>query len=68
MGIVYFLANSYCSYERGSNENNNRFICRFIRKGTDIGKCSKTSTACRNNLQQRKDQTGRFQRSDEEVS
>ena len=50
MGIVYFLANSYCSYERGSNENNNRFICRFIRKCTDIGKCSKTSTACRNNL------------------
>ena len=25
----------------GSNENNNRFIRRFIRKGTDIGKCSK---------------------------
>ena len=41
MGIVYFYAHSYCSYERGSNENNNRFIRRFIRKGTDIGKCSK---------------------------
>ena len=25
----------------GSNENNNRFIRRFIRKGTDIGKCGK---------------------------
>ena len=41
MGIAYFYAHSYCSYERGSNENNNRFIRRFIRKGTDIGKCSK---------------------------
>ena len=41
MGIAYFYAYSYCSYERGSNENNNRFIRRFIRKGTDIGKCSK---------------------------
>ena len=41
MGIVYFYAHSYCSYERGSNENNNRFIRRFIRKGTDIGKYSK---------------------------
>ena len=29
MGIVYFYAHSYCSYERGSNENNNRFIRRF---------------------------------------
>lgn len=27
--------------ERGSNENNNRFICRFIKKGVDIGKYSK---------------------------
>ena len=41
MGTAYFYAHSYCSYERGSNENNNRFIRRFIRKGTDIGKCSK---------------------------
>ena len=41
MGIAYFYAHSYCSYERGSNENNNRFIRRFIRKGTDIGKCGK---------------------------
>ena len=41
MGIAYFYAHSYCSYERGSNENNNRFIRRFIRKGTDIGKYSK---------------------------
>ena len=41
MGIAYFYAHSYCSYERGSNENNNRFICCFIKKGTDIGKYSK---------------------------
>ena len=41
MGTAYFYTHSYCSYERGSNENNNRFIRRFIRKGTDIGKCSK---------------------------
>ena len=32
---------SYCSYERGSNENNNKLIRRFIEKGVDIGKFSK---------------------------
>ncbi len=37
---VYY-AHSYCSYERGSNENANRFIRRFIPKGTDISKISK---------------------------
>ena len=41
IGIAYFYAHSYCSYERGSNENNNRFIRRFIKKGTDIGQYSK---------------------------
>lgn len=41
MGVAYFYAHSYCSYERGSNENNNRLIRRFIKKGTDLGKCSK---------------------------
>ena len=41
MGVAYFYAHSYCSYERGSNENNNRFIRRFIKKGADIGKYSK---------------------------
>lgn len=37
MGIPYFYAHSFCSYERGSNENNNRLIRRFIPKGRDIG-------------------------------
>lgn len=37
MGIEYFCAYSYYFYERGSNENNNGFIHRFIKKGTDIG-------------------------------
>ena len=41
MGVAYLYAHSYCSYERGSNENNNRFIRRFIKKGADIGKYSK---------------------------
>ncbi|MGN8833744.1 IS30 family transposase [Selenomonas montiformis] len=37
LGIPYFYAHSFCSYERGSNENNNRLIRRFIPKGRDIG-------------------------------
>ena len=41
MGIRYFYVHSYCSYERGSNENNNKLIRRFIEKGVDIGKFSK---------------------------
>ena len=41
MGIRYFYAHSYCSYERGSNENNNKLIRRFIEKGVDIGKFGK---------------------------
>jgi IS30 family transposase len=32
---VYF-AHSYCSWERGSNENQNRMIRRYIPKGTNI--------------------------------
>lgn len=36
MGISYFYAHSYCSYERGSNENNNKLIRRFIKKSEDI--------------------------------
>ena len=32
---VYY-AHSYCSYERGSNENANKLIRRFIPKGTEI--------------------------------
>lgn len=37
---VYF-AHPYCSFERGSNENCNGLIRRFIKKGTDIGKLSR---------------------------
>ena len=36
----YSVAPSYCAYERGSNENNNRFIRRFIDKGVDIKRYS----------------------------
>ena len=36
MGIEYFCTHSYCSYERGTNENNNKLIKRHIPKGTDI--------------------------------
>lgn len=40
---VYF-AHPYCSYERGSNENCNGFIRRFIRKGTDVNKIPRDIT------------------------
>lgn len=36
---VYF-AHSYCSWERGTNENQNRMIRRFIPKGTNIADVS----------------------------
>ena len=39
-GIKYFYAHSYCSGERGSNENNNKLIRRHIPKGLDIGDIS----------------------------
>lgn len=37
---VYY-AHPYSAYERGSNENMNRMIRRFIPKGTDISKYTK---------------------------
>ena len=36
-GEVYY-AHPYSSWERGSNENGNRILRRFVPKGTDIGK------------------------------
>ena len=39
--IVYYC-HPYCSSERGSNENQNAFIRRFIPKGTPISKYSLT--------------------------
>lgn len=41
LGISYFYAHSYCSWERGSNENANKLIRRFIPKGVDIDTISK---------------------------
>lgn len=37
----HFYCHPYCSNERGSNEIQNRFIRRFVKKGTDISSVSK---------------------------
>lgn len=39
--VSVYYAHPYCSGERGSNENNNRLIRRFIPKGTNINKITK---------------------------
>ena len=40
--ITTYFAHAYSSWERGSNENSNRMIRRFIPKGEDIGHFSKS--------------------------
>ena len=38
LGVKMFYAHSYCSWERGSNENNNKWIRRFLPKGKSLDK------------------------------
>lgn len=40
LGMEVFLAHSYCSWERGSNENCNGLLRRYFPKGTDWSKIS----------------------------
>ena len=40
MRVEYYYTHSYCSYERVSNENNNKFIRKFIKNREDISKVS----------------------------
>jgi IS30 family transposase len=41
--VKVYYAHPYSAWERGTNENSNQIIRRFIPKGTDIGKISKTA-------------------------
>jgi transposase, IS30 family len=43
-GCVYY-AHPYSAFERGSNENANRIVRRFLPKGTDFGKLSRAEVA-----------------------
>jgi len=36
--IDIYFCHSYCSWEKGAIENRNRFIRRFVKKGTDLSK------------------------------
>jgi len=38
--VKMYYTHPYSSWERGTNENSNKLIRRFIPKGTDIGKMS----------------------------
>lgn len=40
--VKVYYAHPYSSWEHGTNGNSNKLIRRFIPKGTDIGKISKT--------------------------
>ena len=40
LNLSCFFAHSYCSYERGSNENLNGLVRRFLPKKTDFDKVS----------------------------
>jgi IS30 family transposase len=40
-----FYAHAYCAWERGSNENANRMIRRFVAKGYDIGRITMDTVA-----------------------
>lgn len=40
--VKIYYAHPYCSSERGSNENNNKLIRRWIPKGIDIANIKKS--------------------------
>lgn len=43
--LAVYYAHPYSSYERGTNENTNRIIRRFVAKGTDIAKVARSRVA-----------------------